>query len=99
MTNKIYAKGRAEIVYEDKEAIIMVDYAHSADAFEHLLKSIPNHFKNKIVLYGCGGDRDRGKRPLQRDERVTIVDLIAIQHLHNLIARELMHQNILVLTL
>ena len=63
LTNKIYAKGRAEIVYEDKEAIIMVDYAHSSDAFENLLKSIPNYYKNKIVLYGCGGDRDLTKRP------------------------------------
>ena len=62
-TNKIYAKGRAEIVYEEKEVVIMIDYAHSADAFENLLKSIPNYFENKIVLYGCGGDRDISKRP------------------------------------
>ena len=62
-TNKIYAKGRAEIVFEEKEVLIMVDYAHSADAFENLLKGIPSYFKNKIVLYGCGGDRDITKRP------------------------------------
>ena len=62
-TNKIYAKGRAEIVHEEKEAIIMVDYAHSADAFENLLTSIPSYYKNKVVLYGCGGDRDITKRP------------------------------------
>ena len=62
-TNKIYAKGRAEIVHEEKKVIIMVDYAHSADAFENLLTSIPNYYKNKIVLYGCGGDRDITKRP------------------------------------
>ena len=62
-TNKIYAKGRSEIVYEEKDLIIMVDYAHSADAFENLLISIPNYYKNKIVLYGCGGDRDVTKRP------------------------------------
>ena len=61
--NKIYAKGRAEIVFEDKDVTIMVDYAHSADAFENLLTSIPNYYKNKIVLYGCGGDRDITKRP------------------------------------
>ena len=62
-TNKIYAKGRSEIVHEEKDLIIMVDYAHSADAFENLLISIPNYYKNKIVLYGCGGDRDVTKRP------------------------------------
>ena len=62
-TSKIYAKGRAEIVHEEKGAIIMVDYAHSADAFENLLTSVPNYYKNKIVLYGCGGDRDITKRP------------------------------------
>ena len=41
----------------------MVDYAHSADAFENLLPSIPRYYKNKVVLYGCGGDRDITKRP------------------------------------
>ena len=61
-SNKIFPKGRAEIVYEGKKAIIMVDYAHSVDAFENLLTSIPYDYKNKIVLYGCGGDRDITKR-------------------------------------
>ncbi len=62
-TKQIFPKGRSEIVFEKNGNLIMVDYAHSADAFNNLLKGIPNHFKNKIVLYGCGGNRDQSKRP------------------------------------
>ena len=43
--------------------MIMVDYAHSADAFENLLTSIPNYYKNTVVLYRFGGYRDITKRP------------------------------------
>ncbi len=60
-SKRIHAKGRSEIIYEKNDRIIMVDYAHSADAFKNLLKNIP-HFENIIILYGCGGDRDKSKR-------------------------------------
>ena len=41
----------------------MIDYAHTADALENILKSVKNNsFKKIILVFGAGGDRDKGKR-------------------------------------
>lgn len=57
--------GRMEFVGSRKNsANIYVDYAHTPDALENVLKALRPHTKNKLhVVFGCGGDRDRGKRP------------------------------------
>ncbi len=62
-THKIFPPGRSEIVHKTSDSLIIVDYAHSADAFKNLLINIPKTYKHKIILYGCGGDRDKSKRP------------------------------------
>ncbi|WP_285905391.1 UDP-N-acetylmuramoyl-L-alanyl-D-glutamate--2,6-diaminopimelate ligase [Pseudodesulfovibrio pelocollis] len=57
--------GRLERVINDQGLDIFVDYAHTPDALEnvqHTLKSLD--FKRLITVFGCGGDRDRAKRPL-----------------------------------
>lgn len=57
-------KGRMEMVENSHKIFALVDYAHSPDALENVLatlKDIPH--KNIITVFGCGGDRDRGKRP------------------------------------
>ena len=54
-------KGRAELV-RNIPANILIDYAHNEHAFETILSSIKKYFDNLVVVYGCGGDRDRGKR-------------------------------------
>jgi UDP-N-acetylmuramoyl-L-alanyl-D-glutamate--2,6-diaminopimelate ligase len=57
--------GRLERVMNDKGLDIFVDYAHTPDALEnvqHTLKSLD--FKRLITVFGCGGDRDKAKRPL-----------------------------------
>jgi UDP-N-acetylmuramoyl-L-alanyl-D-glutamate--2,6-diaminopimelate ligase len=55
--------GRLERV--KKGVNVFVDYAHTDDALMNVLKSIKNVFPNKkvITVFGCGGDRDKGKRP------------------------------------
>lgn len=56
--------GRAEIVPADRDYTVMIDYAHTPDGIENILKSIRGFAKGRIViLFGCGGDRDRTKRP------------------------------------
>lgn len=57
-------KGRAEVVPCDKDFTIIIDYAHTPDGLENILNTFKECEKNRlVVLFGCGGDRDRTKRP------------------------------------
>ena len=58
-------KGRVEVVPTDGDYSILIDYAHTPDALENVLKTLKPVTRGRlIVLFGCGGDRDRGKRPI-----------------------------------
>ena len=58
--------GRCERVYHDKmKCTVVVDYAHTPDALENILKTMKEVTKGKIItVFGCGGDRDKTKRPI-----------------------------------
>lgn len=57
--------GRFEVIDAGQDFSVIVDYAHTPDSLENVLKTIQQFAKKKvIVLIGCGGDRDRKKRPL-----------------------------------
>ncbi|SES64562.1 UDP-N-acetylmuramoylalanyl-D-glutamate--2,6-diaminopimelate ligase [Natronincola peptidivorans] len=57
--------GRIEPIEEFKEFAVIVDYAHTPDALENILKSVKGFVNNKLItVFGCGGDRDRSKRPV-----------------------------------
>ena len=75
------AKGRLEIVGEKSGAPIFIDYAHKPDALEKALAALrPYVSKRLVVVFGAGGDRDRGKRALMgeiaaaRADRVIVTD-------------------------
>jgi UDP-N-acetylmuramoyl-L-alanyl-D-glutamate--2,6-diaminopimelate ligase len=58
-------KGRLEVVAEVNGGIAVVDYAHKPDALEAALAALRPFATGKLVcVVGCGGDRDRGKRPI-----------------------------------
>ena len=59
------AKGRLEeVAHLANGATVFIDYAHTPDALETALQAVRPHVSGKlIVVFGCGGDRDKGKRP------------------------------------
>jgi len=58
-------KGRMESVPTDGDYSIIIDYSHKPDALENVLTTLRPVTKGRLmVLFGCGGDRDRGKRPI-----------------------------------
>ena len=58
------APGRMQVI-RDGERLFVVDYAHTPDALTQVLKTLKRHVtQNLWAVFGCGGDRDRGKRPL-----------------------------------
>ena len=58
-------KGRMEVVPTDGDYTILIDYAHTPDALENALRALRDNVQGRlIVLFGCGGDRDRTKRPI-----------------------------------
>ncbi|MBS7697908.1 MULTISPECIES: UDP-N-acetylmuramoyl-L-alanyl-D-glutamate--2,6-diaminopimelate ligase [unclassified Chelatococcus] len=58
-------KGRMERVATAKGALVIVDYAHKPDALDHVLTALRPYATGKlVVVFGAGGDRDQGKRPI-----------------------------------
>ena len=57
--------GRSEILKTDTPYTVIVDYAHTPDGLQNILASVKEYAKGRIItLFGCGGDRDRDKRPI-----------------------------------
>jgi UDP-N-acetylmuramoyl-L-alanyl-D-glutamate--2,6-diaminopimelate ligase len=60
-----YIPGRFEKIEAGQDFMVIDDFAHSGDALKRLLESLRHITKGKlIIVFGCGGERDKGKRPL-----------------------------------
>ncbi len=71
--------GRSELVPNKKELSIMIDYAHSPESLQSILQAVKTYTKGRvIVVFGCGGDRDKGKRPLMGEIAGRIADYTII---------------------
>jgi UDP-N-acetylmuramoyl-L-alanyl-D-glutamate--2,6-diaminopimelate ligase len=71
--------GRFETVDEGQPFAVLVDYAHTPDSLENVLKAARPLTENRVhVVFGCGGDRDRGKRPLMGEIARRLADRVIV---------------------
>ena len=75
-----HVKGRVEVVpTPGKDYTILIDYAHSPDGMVNVLTSVKGFAKGRTVaLFGCGGDRDRTKRPKMGAVAAEIADFVIV---------------------
>ena len=72
-------EGRIEKIYDKNQARVYIDYAHTPDALSQVLSSLREITKNKLILvFGCGGNRDKEKRNIMTNIALKFSDLIFI---------------------
>lgn len=74
------APGRMQVA-ADKDRLFVVDYAHTPDALTQVLNSLKPHVEGQgrlWAVFGCGGDRDRGKRPLMTQAALAVADVVLL---------------------
>ena len=72
-------KGRAESVKTGEDFAVIIDYAHTPDGLKNILLTFRECEKNRlIVLFGCGGDRDKTKRPLMGEIAAKYADYVIV---------------------
>ena len=73
------AKGRLDLAGEKNGAPVFVDYAHKPDALEKALAALRPYVRRRlVVVFGCGGDRDAGKRPLMGAIAAELADHVIV---------------------
>src|SRR5215213_6953276 len=71
--------GRFEAVDEGQDFGVLVDYAHTPDSLENVLRAAREVTRGRLhVIFGAGGDRDRGKRPLMGDAAQRVADRVIV---------------------
>lgn len=76
---EIRVPGRSEMVDNKKEIPIMIDYAHSPESLQNILSAVKSYTRGKVIsVFGCGGDRDKGKRPIMGEISGRIADFTFI---------------------
>ncbi len=68
-----------EVFQKPDKAMMVVDYAHTPDALEKALQALRVHCRGKLwCIFGCGGDRDNGKRPMMAGIAERLADKIIL---------------------
>jgi len=79
LSELVGAKGRLELVAEHNGAAVFVDYSHKPVALESALASLRPYVKGKLrLVFGAGGDRDRGKRPMMGEVAQRMADDVIV---------------------
>lgn len=72
-------KGRCEVIPTGKDFTVICDYAHTPDALLNILPSVKSYTKNRLIcLFGCGGNRDKTKRPKMAAAAAKYSDVIIV---------------------
>ena len=72
-------KGRAEVVPTGRDFTVVIDYAHTPDGLDNICRTLKQCCKGRLVtLFGCGGDRDKTKRPLMAQSAAALSDFLVI---------------------
>ena len=75
----IRVPGRSELVKNKKGLTIMIDYAHTPESLDKILKSVKIYTKGRVIaVFGCGGDRDKNKRPMMGEVAGNVADYTII---------------------
>jgi len=71
--------GRMELITRAQGPSVVIDFAHTPDALEQVLQSLKAHVDGKLYcVFGCGGDRDKGKRPQMGKVAESLADVIVL---------------------
>ena len=72
-------KGRAEVVPTGRDFTVVIDYAHTPDGLDNICRTLKQCCEGRLVtLFGCGGDRDRTKRPLMGEVAASLSDYVVV---------------------
>ncbi len=72
-------RGRCEIIPTGKDFTVICDYAHTPDAIENILSSVKEYTSGRLMcLFGCGGNRDRTKRPKMAAAAAKYADMLIV---------------------
>lgn len=72
-------KGRAEVVPTGRDFTVIIDYAHTPDGLENILGTFKEYRDHRLVaVFGCGGDRDRQKRPIMGEIAARLADFVIL---------------------
>ena len=75
----IRVPGRSELVENKLGLTIMIDYAHTPESLEKILSSVKIYTKGRVIsVFGCGGDRDKNKRPMMGEASGRVADYTII---------------------